>query len=128
MMAKNDIFFQFEHNLVVGFMECFDMALKTYEDWDGKPETYEASVNAVFTRFATSEEFMRMLKECANAVIQVKTQTFTRPITLEDVARSKIIFDIYIRLKAAVYMQEQIASGALKSEPTAPADESPAAE
>jgi hypothetical protein len=40
----------------------------------------------------------------------------TRPITLEDVARAKVIFDIYIRLKAAAYMQEQIAIGALKAE------------
>ena len=128
MMAKNDIFFQFEHNLVVGFMECFDMALMIYKDWDGKPETYEASVNTVFARFADSEEFMGMLKECGNAVVQVKTQTFTRPITLEDVARAKVIFDIYIRLKAAAYMQEQIASGALKAKPAAPADEAAAAE
>ncbi len=125
MMAKNDIFFQFEHNLVVGFMECLDMALVTYKDWDGKPETYETSVNTVFARFTASEEFMGMLKECANAVVQVKTQTFTRPITLEDVARAKVIFDIYIRLKAAAYMQEQIASGALKAEPATPADETP---
>jgi AbiV family abortive infection protein len=128
MMAKNDIFFQFEHNLVVGFMECFEMALLTYKDWDGNPETYEASVNAVFARFTDSEEFMAMLKEVANATVQVKTQTFTRPITLEDVARAKIIFDIYIRLKAAAYMQEQIASGALKAEPAVPADDAPAAE
>ena len=52
IMAKNDIFFQFEVNLVVGFMERFDMALRIYEDWDGKSETYEASVNIVFARIA----------------------------------------------------------------------------
>jgi AbiV family abortive infection protein len=122
MMAKNDIFFQFEHNLVVGFMECFDLALKTYNDWDGKAETYEASVDAVFVRFAASEEFMGMLKNCADAVLQVKTQIFTRPITLEDVARAKVIFDIYIRLKAAAYMQEQIATRSSKADPATPAD------
>jgi AbiV family abortive infection protein len=128
MMAKNDIFFQFEHNLVVGFMECFEMALVAYKDWDGNPESYEASVNSVFARFTDSEEFMGMLKEVANAAVQVKTQTFTRPITLEDVARAKVIFDIYIRLKAAAYVQEQIASGALRAEPAVPADGAPAAE
>ena len=128
MMAKNDLFFQFERNLVVGFMECFEMALVTYKDWDGKPDTYDDAVTAVFSRFADSAEFMGMLRECANAAVQIKTQAYTRPITLDDVAKSKVIFDIYIRLKAAAYMQEQIASGALKAEPAAPADEAPAAE
>ena len=125
MMAKNDIFFQFEHNLVVGFLECFEMALIHYKDWDGNPASYDDAVAAVFTRFTDSAEFMGMLKEVANAATQVRTQTYTRPITLEDVARAKIIFDIYIRLKAAAYMQEQIASGALKAEV---ADDIPARE
>ena len=116
MMAKNDIFFQFEHNLVVGFMECFELALIHYKDWDGNPASYDESVAAVFTRFTDSAEFMGMLKEVATASTQVRMQTYTRPITLEDVARAKVIFDIYIRLKAAAYMQEQIASGALKAE------------
>ncbi len=128
MMAKNDIFFQFEHNLVVGFTECFEIALIHYKDWDGNRETFEASVNAVFARFADSAEFMGMLKEVANAANQVRTQTYTRPITLEDVARAKVIFDIYIRLKAAAYMQELIARGALKAEPAVSADEAPVAE
>jgi hypothetical protein len=71
---------------------------------------------------------MGMLKQVANAAAQVKTRTFTRAITLEDVARAKVIFDIYIRLKAAAYMQEQIASGALKAETAVPVDDSPAVE
>ena len=116
MMAKNDIFFQFEHDLVVGFTECFELALKSYNDWDGDAATYEAAVTAVFTPFTDSAEFMRMLKEVASAVNQIRTHAMTRPITLEDVARAKVIFDIYIRLKAAAYMQEQIAIGALKAE------------
>lgn len=125
MMAKNDIFFQFEHNLVVGFPECFEMALKAYNDWDGDAATYEAAVTAVFTRFNDSAEFMEMLKEVSSAANQVRTHSMIRPITLEDVARAKIIFDIYIRLKAAAYMQEQIAIGALKAEVE---DNSPAGE
>jgi len=116
MMAKNDIFFQVEHNLVVGFIECFEMALIHYKDWDGSPAGYDDAVAAVFTQFSDSAEFMGMLKEVANAAAQVRTQTYRRPIGLEDVARAKVIFDIYIRLKAAAYMQEQIASGALKVE------------
>jgi hypothetical protein len=115
IMAKNDIFFQFEHNLVVGFTECFEMALKAYNDWDGDAATYEGAATAVFTRFTDSAEFMGMLKEVSSAANQIRTHSITRPITLEDVARAKIIFDIYIQLKAAAYMQEQIAIGALKA-------------
>ena len=127
MMAKNDLFFQFERNLVVGFMECLRWRL-CIQGLGWKPDTYDDAVTAVFSRFADSAEFMGMLRECANAAVQIKTQAYTRPITLDDVAKSKVIFDIYIRLKAAAYMQEQIASGALKAEPAAPADEAPAAE
>lgn len=93
-----------------------------------KPDTYDEAVTAVFSRFADSAEFMGMLRECANAAVQVKTQAYTRPITLDDVAKSKVIFDIYIRLKAAAYVQGQIASGALKADPATPADEALAAE
>jgi AbiV family abortive infection protein len=128
MMAKNDLFFQFEHNLVVGFMECFEMALITYKDWDGTPETYNDAVAAVFSRLAESAEFMAMLKECAHAAVQVKTQSYTRPITLDDVAKSKFIFDIYIRVKAAACIQERAANEASKSKPAAPTSEAPEAE
>jgi len=43
-------------------------------------------------RFADSTEFMGMLKEVANAANQVGTQTYTRPITLEDVASGSMVF------------------------------------
>jgi hypothetical protein len=125
MMAKNDIFFQFEGNLVVGFTECLEMALAHHKDWDGNPATLDDAVATVFKRFTDSPEFMGMLKELSSAATQIRTQKFTRPITLEDVARAKVVFDIYIRLKAAAYMQEQIASGALKAEV---ADDIPAGE
>lgn len=115
LMAKNVIFFQFEGNLVVGFTECFEMALIHYGDWDGNPERFDEAVAAVFTRFADSAEFIGMLKEISSATTQIRTQKFTRPITLEDVARAKVVFDIYIRLKAVAYVQEQIANGALKA-------------
>jgi len=116
LMAKNDVFFQFEGNLVVGFTECFEMALTHYGDWDGNPAKFDEAVAAVFTRFADSAEFMGMLKEISSAATQIRTQKFIRPITLEDVARAKVVFDICIRLKAVSYMQEQIAIGALKAE------------
>ena len=125
MMAKNDIFFQFEGNLVVGFTECLEMALAHHKDWDGNPATLDDAVATVFKRFTDSPEFMGMLKELSSAATQIRTQKFTRPITLEDVARAKVVFDIYIRRKAAAYMQEQIASGALKAEV---ADDIPAGE
>ena len=35
VMAKNDIFFQFEHHLVDEFISSFEMALRAYGDWMG---------------------------------------------------------------------------------------------
>jgi hypothetical protein len=76
-------------------------------------------VNKVFGRFSDKAEFMDMIRECARAAAMVKSQNYTRPITLDDVAKSKIIFDIYIRLKAAAYVRGEIEKGNIKPEQAA---------
>ena len=39
LMAKNDIFFQFEPNIVTEFVGAFKDAMQSNGDWDGRPET-----------------------------------------------------------------------------------------
>jgi hypothetical protein len=48
LMAKNDIFFQFEGNLLGEFHLVLKEALAAYGDWDGEGETYDAAVDAAF--------------------------------------------------------------------------------
>jgi len=44
LLAKNDIFGQFEANALVEFYEAFRSALSAYGDWDGNPETFTTAV------------------------------------------------------------------------------------
>ena len=68
---------------------------------------------------------MEMLKQCSSAANEVKAQAFTRPITLDDVAKSKAIFDFYIRLKAAAYVQDEISKGNIQIESAAGVGDQP---
>ncbi len=116
LMAKNDMFFQFEYNLVVNFSECFEMAMNTYGDWDGKPDTFDAAVNAYYGKLPDSEKFIEMVTEVRNFADQVRRQQVAEQITLEHVAKAKVLFDTYIMLKAFAHLREEVVSGRLKAE------------
>jgi hypothetical protein len=68
LMAKNDIFFQFEHNLVVDFSECFEMALKAYGDWDRDPQSFDGATAGLFQNMTEGEQFVAMIAEARNEV------------------------------------------------------------
>lgn len=61
LMAKNDIFFQFEHHLVHDLFECFEMALKAYRDWNGDPLTFESVAAGLFQGKTGNDEFVAMV-------------------------------------------------------------------
>jgi hypothetical protein len=115
-MAKNDMFFQFEYNLVVNLSECFEMAMNTYGDWDGKPDTFDAAVNAYYGKLPDGEKFIEMVTEVRNLADQVRRQRVAEQITLEHVAKAKVLFDTYIMLKAFAHLREEVVSGRLKAE------------
>ena len=106
-MAKNDIFFQFEPNIVTEFIGAFKDAIRSNGDWDGKPETFNAAIDVCFQ--PTSAEFVQTVKEHVEFADQIEANKRSpRPVTLEDVGKAKIIFDGYMNLKASAYAQEQI--------------------
>jgi AbiV family abortive infection protein len=107
LMAKNDIFFQFEPNIVTEFVGALKDAMRSNGDWDGKEETYEAAIDALFKPVST--EFVQTVKEQVAFARQIETNKRSlRPVSLEDVGKAKIIFDVYIKLKANAHLQEQI--------------------
>jgi AbiV family abortive infection protein len=107
LMAKNDIFFQFEPNIVTEFAGAFKDAMRSNGDWDGKQETYDAAIDAFFKPVST--EFLQTIKEQVAFAHEIETNKRSlRPVSLEDVAKTKIIFDAYIKLKANTHLQEQI--------------------
>jgi AbiV family abortive infection protein len=108
MLAKNDIFFQFEHHLVDEFISSFEMALQAYSDWNGNPSAFDEVVTTLFKEMNGGEQLLKMIPDMRSVAADVRARKVARPITLEDVAKSKIIFDAYIVMKAAEFAREEI--------------------
>lgn len=123
IMAKNDIFFQFEHHIVDEFVSSFEMALQAYGDWDGNSPTFDGTVTALFKDLTESEQFLAMIAEMRALALTVRSRKIERPITLEDAAKSKVIFDTYIVFKAVTYIREamkNVEPGETEAEATLP--------
>lgn len=116
LMAKNDIFFQFEHIVVHDFSECFEMAMKAYGDWDGKQETFEGAVLALFPAKEGRGDFLGYVKSGQQIAQWVESHNLLRPVTLEDAAKAKIVVDTYIQLKMRNHFLAEIQSGNLKAD------------
>ena len=109
LMAKNDIFFQFEGNLLVEFNLVLKEALAAYGDWDGRDETYDAAVDAVFQLISSETEYISSMHDLIGvAAMTMRGENKTRPVTLEDVAKLKVGCDVFLILKARAYMQREI--------------------
>jgi AbiV family abortive infection protein len=108
LLAKNDIFFQFEGTLFIEFIFSLKDAMLAYGDWDGKPETAEASIVGFYDTTASSPEFTAMVKDFLQiADHMIANKMAPRALTLDDVIRAKMVFDVYIRVKAQrAYMEE----------------------
>jgi AbiV family abortive infection protein len=109
LMAKNDIFFQFEGNLLVEFHLVLKEAFAAYGDWDGKEETYDAAIDVVFQALRSGTDFTSSLHDLAAvALMTMRGENKTRPVTLEDVAKLKVGCDFYLLMKARAHMQREI--------------------
>ena len=113
MMAKNDIFFQFEHHLVDEFISSFEMAMQGYGDWNGDPATFDATAAELFKDMTESQQLLAMIADMRGLAATVRTRKIERPITLEDAAKSKVIFDTYIVLKAVMFTREEMKQNAV---------------
>jgi AbiV family abortive infection protein len=114
LMAKNDIFFQFEHNIVHDFSECFETAMRVYGDWDGRPERFESAVLALFPDKEGKDDFLDYVMSGQQITQGVKAHNLQRAVTLEDAAKAKIVFDTYIQFKTRSHFISEIKSGNLK--------------
>jgi len=109
LMAKNDMFFQFEPTILLEFVGAFKDAMSAYGDWDGKPETLEVAAATLFRATPASDEFQDIVKELLRLADQTVTEKQPpRPVSLEDVGKAKIMFDLYARLKAQRSMEQEI--------------------
>jgi AbiV family abortive infection protein len=107
LMAKNDLFFQFEHHLVHDFMGCLKMAMKSYGDWDGDPAAFESAHKVLVPEKEGRDEFVAMVVDLDRIAGEVDRHDLTQPVTLEHAIRAKLAFDTYIHIKARAFFAEQ---------------------
>lgn len=109
-MAKNDIFYQFEPNIFVEFMSALKDAMQAYGDWDGKPETAEASLTSFFDGVPASPEFTETVRDLIHIVDHMMANKIApRAITLDAAVKAKMVFDSYIKVKAQRWYMEELA-------------------
>lgn len=115
-MAKNDIFFQFEGNILIEFASVLKEAMVAYGDWDGQENTLHEAISKIFRSLNAGEEFIKTVKDLLEvASLTQQGQNKTRPITLEDVAKMKVVCDAYLNLRARQDLQDEIAAGKLRT-------------
>jgi AbiV family abortive infection protein len=110
LMAKNDIFFQFEPTIFIEFISALKDAMAAYGDWDGKPETAEASVIGFFEGVPATPEFTAMVRDFLQIVDHMAANKMApRAVTLDDVAKAKLVFDAYFRVKSQRWYIDEMA-------------------
>ena len=109
LLAKNDIFFQFEPSILAEFTTVIREAMTAYGDWDGDDKTFEEAIDKVFQPTKDGAEFVASMKDAMQlALLTMRGENKTRPITLNNVISAKLACDIYLRLKAEQHVQDQI--------------------
>ena len=98
LMAKNDIFFQFEGNLLGEFHLVLSEAMASNGDWDGNEDNYLAAVEKMMDGFKAGADFF--VKEIHDLIgvakMTMKGENKTRPITLDDVLKLKAACDLLL--------------------------------
>jgi AbiV family abortive infection protein len=117
LMAKNDIFGQFEVMCLVEFMNVFRSGLFAFGDWDGKEDTLEAIIDQIFHRGPNAEEIVLWVKDTiALAKDAAMNRPTVRPITVDEVAKAIVVIDLYVNLKVNEFMPLALAEFKKKAE------------
>jgi AbiV family abortive infection protein len=126
LMAKNDIFFQFEPTIFIEFILALKDAMAAYGDWDGRQETAEASIVGFFDGVPATPEFTAMVRDFLQIVDHmVAKKTAPRAITLDDVAKAKLVFDAYFRVKSQRWYMDELAKHRADAAHPADSDSAP---
>ena len=107
MLAKNDIFGQLEHTIVVGFYDALRAAMIAYGDWDGNTATLEAAAERNIAGALSDGQLGGDLQRTLSLCAQLSNQRVADPkITLDEVAKIKVYCDLYLVKKASAQMAE----------------------
>jgi hypothetical protein len=108
MLAKNDIFGQFEQAITIGLYEAPRTAMTSYGDWDGNAATFEAAAEKCITNFPVEGETNAHLQETLRFCDALANEkNVNSQVSLNDVAKIKVYCDIYFIKKANEWMTEE---------------------
>jgi AbiV family abortive infection protein len=115
LLARNDIFAQFELNIALEFLEALKLGLKAFSDWDGQPGTFDDATEILLDNWSKPDE-REHLKEVMRFFTQVVAeQKVERPITLDDTLKLKCLCDVYFTRR----INEEVADWMTKNRPVA---------
>jgi hypothetical protein len=108
MLAKNDIFGQLEHTIVVGFYEALRSAMTAYGDWDGDVATFEGAAQNCITSSISEAQLGADLEATLRLCSDLANQRVADPkVTLKEVAKMKVYCDVYFVRKATDWMAQE---------------------
>ena len=87
---------------------------------DGDGGSFDATVRELFKNLTESDQFLGMIAEGRTLAASVRIRTIQAPITLEDEAKAKVIFDTYIVIKSVARAREQMSQGITEGTESAP--------
>jgi AbiV family abortive infection protein len=127
LMAKSDIFGQFEIVCLIEFMNVFRAGLFAFGDWDGSDETLDATIEKFFRRGDNGDEIVAWVKDTLQLAKDTAfNKNASRPITVEEVAKAKIVIDLYMNLKVREFMPAALAEFKKQVESAAQTEDSTA--
>lgn len=107
LLAKTDVFVQFEANALVEFYESIRGGLAAYGEWDGAPETFESAAEKAFQEMNFESPFVDEVKRMLQLAGEAYTKkAFTVPISLDDAIKMKTFCDAYFLIRARRDIQE----------------------
>lgn len=101
LIAKSDLFGQFEPSILVHFYSALRAALKAYGDWDGTPETLESVTERIWDELAANQPFRPHMTEIFRIAGEIaSTNQLPKPITMDEAIKMKVYCDLYFQKRA----------------------------
>jgi len=101
LVAKSDLFGQFEPTILVQFYDALRAGLKAYGDWDGTPETFEAAIERLWAELAVDPTFRAGMTDVRRRAGEIASRNQpTEATTMDDAIKMKVYCDLYFQLRA----------------------------
>jgi AbiV family abortive infection protein len=117
VLSKNDVFGDFTGQALVHFAHAFRMALTSYGDWDGIPESFEQAAVSALDKLWNHPEMLAEFKSLMDAADALeKGQSPSRPIMLDEAMKLKAFCDGYLADRARREVQKAVRQRDSKTE------------